>query len=259
VGTYTLQDFLLFSPRVYWRTFELHNQAVWPLQFLALLLGAAILVWVVRPHPWSSRAILAILAAAWMWVAWAFLWSRYSTINWAAAYVAPAFGFQALLLGWFAGVRGHVHFEVSRSVSGATGFMLLLYALILHPFLAKFAGRPFAAAEVFGIAPDPTGNCHAGAYNDGIRPRMGTAPSHRAARLVPCELGDPLHDGSAGSLDPAHFGCSCCCVPALAPKARAERARTLIKAHQMRCGAPRWTWRRVCAVCEVSLLECRAA
>ena len=155
-ATYTLQDFLLFSPRVYWRMFELHNQSVWPLQILALLLGAAILVWVVRPHPWSSRAILAILAAAWMWVAWAFLWSRYSTINWAAAYVAPAFGFQALLLGWFAGVRGHVHFEVSRSVSGATGFMLLLYALILHPFLAKFAGRPFAAAEVFGIAPDPT-------------------------------------------------------------------------------------------------------
>lgn len=155
-GTYTLQDFLLFSPRVYWRMFELHNQSVWPLQILALLLGAAILVWVVRPHPWSSRAIVAILAVAWMWVAWAFLWSRYSTINWAAAYVAPAFGFQALLLGWFAGVRGHVHFEVSRSVSGATGFMLLLYALILHPFLAKFAGRPFAAAEVFGIAPDPT-------------------------------------------------------------------------------------------------------
>ena len=74
-ATYTLQDFLLFSPRVYWRMFELHNQAVWPLQILALLLGAAILVWVVRPHPWSCRAIFAILAVAWMWVAWVFLWS----------------------------------------------------------------------------------------------------------------------------------------------------------------------------------------
>lgn len=155
-GTYTLQDLLLFSPRVYWRMFELHNQAVWPLQILALLLGAAILAWVVRPHPWSSRAILAILAAAWMWVGWAFLWSRYSTINWAVAYVAPAFGLQALLLGWFAGMRGRVHFEVSRSASGAAGFMLLLYALTLHPLLATLVGRPFAAAEVFGTAPDPT-------------------------------------------------------------------------------------------------------
>ena len=34
---------LLFSPRVYWRLFELHNEALWPLQVPALLLGAAIL------------------------------------------------------------------------------------------------------------------------------------------------------------------------------------------------------------------------
>ncbi len=42
--TYRLEDFLLFSPRVYWRMFELHNEAVWPLQIATLLLGAAILV-----------------------------------------------------------------------------------------------------------------------------------------------------------------------------------------------------------------------
>ena len=49
--TYAPEDFLLFSPRVYWRMFELHNAAVWPSQALALLVGAAILVWVVRPKP----------------------------------------------------------------------------------------------------------------------------------------------------------------------------------------------------------------
>ena len=71
--TYSLEDFLLFSPRVYWRMFELHNEAVWPLHVVALLLGSAILVWVVRPRPWSDRAIPVILGAAWMWVGWAFL------------------------------------------------------------------------------------------------------------------------------------------------------------------------------------------
>jgi hypothetical protein len=154
--TYTLQDFLLFSPRAYWRMVELHNRAVWPLQILALLLGAAILIWVMRPHPWSSRAISVILAVVWMWVAWAFLWSRYSSINWAAAYVVPTFALQALLLGWFGGFRGRVHFEVGRSASGAAGLMLFLYALLVHPAMAKFAGRPFESVEVFGIAPDPT-------------------------------------------------------------------------------------------------------
>ena len=32
--TYRPEDFLLFSPRVYWRMFELHNAALWPLQLL---------------------------------------------------------------------------------------------------------------------------------------------------------------------------------------------------------------------------------
>ena len=85
--TYALEDFLLFSPRVYWRMFELHNEAVWPLHVVALLLGAAILVWVVRPRPWSDRAIAVILGVAWIWIGWAFLWKRYSGINWAVAYV----------------------------------------------------------------------------------------------------------------------------------------------------------------------------
>ena len=35
------------------------------------------------------------------------------------------------------------------------GLALLLYALVLSPFVAVLAGRPFRAAEVFGIAPDP--------------------------------------------------------------------------------------------------------
>ena len=29
--TYTLSDFLLFSPRTYYRLFELHHRALWPL------------------------------------------------------------------------------------------------------------------------------------------------------------------------------------------------------------------------------------
>ena len=37
--TYRAEDFLLFSPRVYWRMFELHNAALWPLHVLTLAAG----------------------------------------------------------------------------------------------------------------------------------------------------------------------------------------------------------------------------
>jgi hypothetical protein len=154
--TYTLQDLLLFSPRVYWRMFELHNRAVWPAQIPALLLGAAILVLVVHPRPWSGRVISAILAGAWTWVAWTFHWNRYSAINWAAAYAVPVFAVEALLLGWVGLLNGRGVFSARRSASGAIGLLLLAYALVLHPFVANVSGRPLQSAEIFGIAPDPT-------------------------------------------------------------------------------------------------------
>ena len=41
--TYSLSDFLLFSPRTYYRLFELYNAAIWPAQIGARASGVAIL------------------------------------------------------------------------------------------------------------------------------------------------------------------------------------------------------------------------
>jgi hypothetical protein len=154
--TYRLEDFLLFSPRVYWRMFELHNEAVWPLQVPILLLGAAVLAWLIRPRPWSDQAVAAVLAAAWAWVAWSFLWNRYSLINWAASYAVAAFAIEAVLLVWIGVFRERLHFAAERSVRSVTGLTLFLYALVVHPLVPKLSGRSFRAAEIFGVAPDPT-------------------------------------------------------------------------------------------------------
>src|SRR5262245_33918588 len=69
--TYSLSDFLLFSPRIYYRLFELYNAAIWPLQILALMLGAAVFGLLLSGVIWRGRAIAAVLAACWLWVAWA--------------------------------------------------------------------------------------------------------------------------------------------------------------------------------------------
>src|SRR5947209_20390814 len=92
--TYRLSSFLLFSPRTYYRLLELYNTEVWPEHVAALVLGLAILaLWRRTPH-W----IAALMAGLWCWVAWAWLISRYDTINWAAKYFAVGFFVQALLL-----------------------------------------------------------------------------------------------------------------------------------------------------------------
>ncbi|MFN3659296.1 MAG: DUF6064 family protein, partial [Pseudolabrys sp.] len=152
--TYSLSDFLLFSPRTYYRLFELYNRAVWPAHGPAGALGIALIVLLRGGGAWRGRAIAGILALLWLWVAWAYLFERYATINWAASYFAAAFAVQAFLLV----VSGLV---LNRLTPGAdapsrAGIVILASALIVQPLLAPLLGRGWITAEVFGIAPDPT-------------------------------------------------------------------------------------------------------
>jgi hypothetical protein len=154
--TYTLSDFLLFAPRTYYRLFELHNEEIWPAQVVALAMGAAILVMLRRGDAWRGRAIAAILAGCWLWVAWAFLVERYATINWAATYVAAGFAVQALLLAW-TGLRGRrLHLRLTAHPVARAGLAIFLFALVVQPLVGPLVGRSWAQAEIFGVAPDPT-------------------------------------------------------------------------------------------------------
>ena len=160
--TYTLSDFLLFSARTYHRLFELYNAAIWPAQVAADVLGLAMLVLVLRTRPPGAasrrRAIAAILAALWIWVAVAFLAIRYATINWAAVYFAWAFGLEAALLLGVGAFRGAIVFERPGDLAGRAGLAIFVFALALEPVVGLVAGRGRAwpSAELFGVAPDPT-------------------------------------------------------------------------------------------------------
>jgi len=154
--TYTLADFLPFSPQTYRRLFELYNRDVWPGQVVALALGIAAVALLRGGGPARGRAIAAILAASWAWVAWAFHAQRYATINWAATYFAAAFALEAVLLAWVGAIRGRLSFAWPVDLPGRAALALLLFALFVVPLLGPLAGRAWVAAEVFGLAPDPT-------------------------------------------------------------------------------------------------------
>lgn len=152
--TYRLEDFLLFSPRVYWRMFELHNAALWPLHLPAGLAGVAILLVMLRSPGRQDFWIGAILAVPWAFVGWAFLWNRYAEINWAITYVAPVFALQALLLLAF-GATGRLIRDQPQLYSWPWMLFATL-ALVTYPATSLLSGRSWTSAEVFGIAPDPT-------------------------------------------------------------------------------------------------------
>jgi uncharacterized protein DUF6064 len=145
---YTLSDFLLFSPRTYYRMIERYNEAVWPGQLATLVLGVVILALLYRPRE-RWRIISAIMATLWAFVAGAFLWKRYAAINWGAIYFAWLFAIEAVLV-----VR--LNFRPGRDVAGILGVGLFIFSLALYPLLAPLQGRGWRQAEIFGVAPDPT-------------------------------------------------------------------------------------------------------
>jgi hypothetical protein len=154
--TYSLSDFLMFSPRTYYRQFELYNSAIWPVQLLAIALGVAILALLRRAEVWAGRAVAAILAACWLWVAWSYFFLRYADISLAGRYFAIGFAAEALLIAWVGIVRSRLRFQAPAGTARTAGVCIFLYALLVHPLLAPLMGRPWLQAELFGVAPDPT-------------------------------------------------------------------------------------------------------
>lgn len=154
--SYTLSDFLLFSPRTYYRLLERHNEAIWPAQIVTLGMGLVILGLLLRPRAQQGRVVAAVVAILWGWIAWAFFWQRYSTINWAAIYIVPLFALEALLLVWIGVVRGGLTFRLTRDAVGMLGIGLFISSLSLYPVIAPLAGRSWQQTEIFGIGPDPT-------------------------------------------------------------------------------------------------------
>ena len=154
--TYALADFLMFSPRTYYRLFELYNREIWPMQLLSLSLGIAVLALLQGRGHWQGRMAAGILAACWLWVAMAFHLDRYATINWAARYFAGAFALQALLLLWIGVLRGQLVFERAHPTIRRMGSALVAFAVLVMPFVGLLVGRNWTQGEVFGVAPDPT-------------------------------------------------------------------------------------------------------
>lgn len=150
--TYGLRDLLLFSPQAYYRLFELHNLAWWPLSLVTLGLGVLTLALALHGGMRALRAAGLIHAACWIWVAWSFHGERYAAINPAAIWFAWAFTLEGvLLLG-----QQRAKLAPAGPLQRRVGIGLLVFALLGLPLAGPLFGRSWAGAEVSGMAPDPT-------------------------------------------------------------------------------------------------------
>jgi hypothetical protein len=184
--TYRLSDFLLFSPRTYYRMFELYHGQIWPIHLLVLASVITIAVLLRREEEWGDRVIAGLLAVWWVWVGIAFHLQRYAAINWAARYFAILFAIQALLLVWYGVVGGRLRFVISREAPAYMGVGLLVFALAFEPVAGRMAGRSWQQVEVIGLTPDPTAIATLAFL------ALSTARPHRVLLVIPvawCAIG----------------------------------------------------------------------
>jgi hypothetical protein len=153
--TYTLGDFLMFSPATYWRLVENYNRDVWPAQLAGVMAGIVALALTLSRREGAAQLQAVLLAAAFVWVGWAFHWQRYAAINWAARYLAFAFWAQAVLLVVLTLLPSKDAVEPNGAFQ-KIGWFLALAGLVLYPLGSAWDGKVWSQIEVFGVSPEPT-------------------------------------------------------------------------------------------------------
>jgi len=222
--TYSLRDFLLFSPATYRRLIEQYNAGSWPAQWIGTLACLAILALLVLRVAHARRIVALVLAAVWAAVAWDFLAGHYASINWAASYVAMAFGVQAglfVLLGLRPRVPGAPPAATCRARLATASGVAMLALAAAYPAVAWAAGGGIDDAEWFGLMPDPTvvGTLGALVLLPG-RGRAWLAPIPLAALALGAATAHVLRAPQAWLL----AGTGVCAVVAFAAQARAKAA-----------------------------------
>lgn len=130
-----------------------YNGATWPAPLVALALGLVVLALALLGR--GGRSIPLLLAAAWAWTAMAFHYGTFAALNFMAPTYAVAFLVEAAVLAWLA-ARGGLRAAAPRGTRPWAGAALAAIALLGWPLLALTTPFGLAAAEVAGVAPDPT-------------------------------------------------------------------------------------------------------
>lgn len=152
--TYRLEDFIPFTPEVYWRLIERINETFWPLHVLTFALGIAALVLALRG---KSRIALVLLAPVWLTSGIIFHLTYYAELNWAAPWFGRAFIAQAAVLLVIAAFtrRNKAHQRANKATIWI-GTTIATLALLAYPLIAAIPGPGPTHAETFGLHPDPT-------------------------------------------------------------------------------------------------------
>ncbi|WP_286264098.1 DUF6064 family protein [Thalassotalea atypica] len=158
--SYSLEDFLLFSPEVYWRLIQQHSVNFGAIAIVIEVI--AIIAFYYLKHNHKRQIVITILIGAWCSVGWFFFIKQYAAINTFAQYLGYACLIQSLfLLISLLKERTSIQ-QVSLTMSVDTWSrlqnnvtLICLSSVIIFPVLAALLGFNWGTG-VIGILPLPT-------------------------------------------------------------------------------------------------------
>ena len=138
------------------RVFEDYNTAIWPLQILAYLGGAAVIGLIAMRSRLAGVIAAAVLSAMWLLNGIGYHFVFFREINPAAMLFAALFVAQAALIAWVGLVARRLEFALRLDAATVVGVLAVAYAMVLYPLLGWAFGHVYPVAPVFGVAPCPT-------------------------------------------------------------------------------------------------------
>ena len=146
---------LPFTQEQFLSVFVGYNEAIWPSQIVAYLLGFAAVTALVRPSPISDRLITGVLATMWLWTGIVYQALFFSEINKAAFGFGVLFILQGALITYVGLVRHQLRFGFASGITGFVGIAFLAYSVLLYPLIGWLSGHGYPAMPMFGVTPCP--------------------------------------------------------------------------------------------------------
>lgn len=146
---------LPFTAEQFLAVFERYNQAIWPAQIVAYVLGLAAIFLALRPRPYGDTIVSSILVVLWLWTGLVYHVLFFASINPIATAFGAVFVGQAAIWAFEGVGRSHLRFRVARDLPSSIGFVFVLYAMVLYPLIGQLLGHGYPRSPSFGVTPCP--------------------------------------------------------------------------------------------------------
>jgi len=147
-------EMLPFSHEQFLGVFAAYNEAVWPAQIAAYLLGAAVCIALTRSSHRSGTLVAIGLGVMWLWTGVAYHVLQFARINPAAIGFGALFVLQGCVF-LIAGARQQFRFAAGDRLRAWFGWGLIAYSMVLYPLIGFAAGAAYPRLPMFGITPCP--------------------------------------------------------------------------------------------------------